>query len=88
MRTIALMTITLACLAGCASFEEAHHLDREFGVAQRASWNQQILHAEPQDMTAPEGLEGITAEEVMNVYNGTFAKEPAKVNTFEFGIEE
>ena len=74
-------------LTGCASFQEAYYLDREYGVASKAAWEQQIAFPD----AAPEqqalmGMEGITAEEIMSVYNGTFADEPMEQSILSFGL--
>ncbi len=86
---LTLTIVALTLLAGCASMEEAYLLDREFGKAQMAAWEQQIAHPNnPYAVQAPEGIEGITAEEVMGVYNGTFAEKPEKSDVFELGISD
>ncbi len=87
---VLILTLTISALtllAGCASMEEAYVLDREFGKAQMAAWEQQIAHPNnPYAAQVPEGIEGITAEEVMGVYNGTFAEKPKQTDIFELGI--
>jgi hypothetical protein len=76
-------------LAGCASMEEAYYIDREFGQAQMASWDNQVVYPDYRYVDRiPEGTAGITAEEVMSVYNRTFAKEPQQVNIFQLDIAQ
>ena len=50
--------------SGCASMQEAYHLDREIGQASRASWEQQVAYPDAQTKQVPEGVAGITAEEI------------------------
>lgn len=76
-------------LAGCASLEEAYYIDREFGQAQMASWDRQVAYPDNRHADkVPEGVAGITAEEVMSVHNRTFAKEPQQVNIFQLDIAQ
>lgn len=72
-------------LGGCASFEEAYIYDREFGRATQATWESQVAYPENRKMNAPEGLAGITAEELMDVYNGTFGEKPQQLNILNLG---
>ena len=74
-------------LTGCASFQEAYYLDQEFGEDNKAAWNQQIAfpEASPENQ-ALMGIEGITAEEIMGVYNGTFAEKPMQQSILSFGL--
>ena len=84
-----LLIFAVLLLAGCASFQEAYLLDREFGQASQAAWEQQIVNPEGQMVHRnPEGMEGITAEEVMGVYNGTFAEKPQQLNVLGLGLTE
>jgi len=88
MKYLAFAAPMLFLLAGCASMEEAYILDREFGKAQMAAWDQQIINQNhPHGTIPPEGIEGITAEEIMGVYNGTFAEKPEKTEVLSFGVE-
>jgi hypothetical protein len=81
--TIAAMLL----LAGCASLEEAYYVDREFGQAQQISWDLQVADTGYRHAAkTPEITEGITAEEIMGIYNQTFAEEPEQVEIFQFGI--
>jgi DNA-binding sugar fermentation-stimulating protein len=81
-----LAIIAFLVLGGCASFEEAYHLDREFGEANRAAWERQIAYPDRRVETAPEGMEGITAEKVIGVHIDTYDREPTKVDVFSIGI--
>ncbi len=88
MKYLAIIAPLLLVFAGCASMEEAYVLDREFGKAQMAAWDQQIINKNhPHGTISPEGIEGITAEEIMGVYNGTFSEKPEQTNVFNFGVE-
>lgn len=79
--------VTGLMLTGCASVQETYHLDQEFGNASRHSWEQQFAYPEAgQAPVVPTGIEGITAEEIMGVYNGTFAEEPVDQNIISFGL--
>jgi hypothetical protein len=76
-------------LAGCASMEEAYYVDREFGLAQQVSWDNHVAYPDYRHVAkVPETTEGITAEEIMNVYNGTFSEAPEKIDVFQLGITQ
>jgi hypothetical protein len=80
---IALTTFML--LAGCA--RETCYVDQEWGVAQKASWDRQVANPDGRNAGVnPTGLEGVNAEEVMSVYNQTFAEKTSKTNVYEFGL--
>lgn len=88
MRTYLLIFAASIVLSGCASFEEAYYLDREFGEASQETWAQQVVPAEDRHAESlPETLSGITAEEVMAVHNETFAAEPTKIDVFQLGVD-
>lgn len=72
-------------ISACASLEEAYIYDREFGQATRAALASQIINPDWQTSKTPEGVEGITAEEVMDVYNQTFAEKPQQFNVLRLG---
>jgi hypothetical protein len=74
-------------LSGCASFEEAYTLDREFGQASQAAWDQQIANPGVEIAAAPTGQEGITAEEIIGVYNKTFAEKPTKTKSLTLEVK-
>ena len=83
----------ILALGGCAplektSFEEAYMVDQEFGQATQAAWANQVAYPDRQTVKIPEGTEGITAEEIMDVYNQTFAEEPQQINVLEFGLTD
>lgn len=72
-------------VTGCAAFEEAYYIDREFGLASQAAWDQQIVNKDQAYGDKPaEGLAGITAEEVIQVHNKAFAEKPTKGNVLTF----
>lgn len=72
-------------VSGCASLQEAYHTDREFGEATRISWQQQVAYPETMAQQTPEGVSGIAAEGIMDVYNGTFGEKPQQVNILSLG---
>jgi hypothetical protein len=89
MKAIILAITATVLLAGCASFEEAYYLDREFGQDSMAAWDGQVAYPDYRyAKNTPEGTNGITAEEIMDVYNETFAEEPEKVDVFQLGIQQ
>jgi len=84
-----LFSAALFLAAGCASFESAYYVDREFGLASQASWDQQILYPDYRYADAiPEGTPGIIAEEIMAVHIESYEKEPTKVNVFQLGVQQ
>jgi hypothetical protein len=83
------MISALVLLAGCATMEEAYYVDREFGLAQQAAWDNQVAYPDYRHVAkTPEITEGITAEEIMNVHNKTFAREPEQMQVFQFEIAQ
>lgn len=89
MKIITGLTVAMVLLSGCASLEEAYYVDREFGKAQMASWDSQVAYPDYRYASrVPEGIAGITSEEIMGVYNNTFAKEPQNVDVFQFEISQ
>jgi len=72
-------------VSGCASFQEAYDLDQEFGQATRSTWEAQIAYPEASPTGASERLEGITAENIMDVYTKTFAEPPQQTQTLNLG---
>jgi hypothetical protein len=87
---IAMLT-GLGLLSGCAHnpevSREAQSVDLEWGQAQERTWAQQVAYPEgrsPEKL--PEGMEGNTAEEVMGVYNQSFAERPTRTQVFQLGI--
>jgi len=74
---------------GCASFEEAYVLDREFGQAQMQSWDRLIAYPDGRYAErVPEGLNGIHAESAMGVYHKSFSKEPTESEVIKLGFSE
>jgi hypothetical protein len=89
MNKLSLVITTVLLLTGCASLQEAYYIDREFGQHSQAAWDSQIAYPDYRYAAqTPETLEGITAEEVMNVYNKTFAEKPETIDIIQFGIED
>ena len=89
MKRLALVVLVAAVLllAGCASFQDAYYTDHEFGQASQQTWNKVV--ANPEGCNAkktPAGLEGITAEQIMNIHTQTFATPPQKTETFNMGL--
>ena len=83
---LAILAVTIV-LGGCASFEEAYHLDQEFGEASQITWDQQVANPDYRYVdNVPDTLSGITAEEVMDVHNETFAEEPTEIDVFQLGV--
>jgi len=73
--------------SGCASFEEAYILDREYGQAQMQSWDKLIAYPDGRYADqVPEGIEGINAESAMGVYHQSFAKPPTPTEVIKLGI--
>lgn len=78
----------LLLLSGCAAMEEAHYVDREFGLASRADMNRQIAFPDKQVVAGqpPEGVQGINAEKMMAAHNAGFGKPPKETNVFKLAI--
>lgn len=84
-----LFSAALFLAVGCASFESAYYVDREFGQATQFSLDQQILYPDYRYAeTMPVGTPGIIAEEIMGVHIETYKQEPEKVEVFQFGLEQ
>jgi hypothetical protein len=87
MKRIVLIGILLFMAAGCAPFKDAYYLDQEFGKDSRASWDAQIVNRDPAHLNSvPEGMTGISAEEVMSVRNQMYAERPRKSQSSEFEL--
>jgi hypothetical protein len=87
MKRFVLFGIMLLMTAGCAPFQEAYYIEREFGKESRAAWDAQIVHKDGRyGDRVPEGMSGITAEEVMRVRNQTFSEEATRSQVFEFEL--
>ena len=87
MKRLVTALFAMLLVGGCASMEEAYHLDRKFGEAQLASWEQIVAY--PQGLHSdkiPEGQQGIHTEAGMKVYHRSFAVEPTKTETIKLGI--
>ncbi|HXV20874.1 MAG TPA: hypothetical protein VD811_07805 [Desulfuromonadales bacterium] len=89
MKILACMMSAMVLLAGCASTEEAYYLDREFGLAQQAAWDNQVAYPDYRHVAkTPETTEGIAAEKIMDASNKNFAEQPEIVNVFQLGITQ
>lgn len=87
MRAYLLIIAASIVLSGCASFEEAYYLDRDFGEASQSTWAHQVVPTDNRYVESlPQNLSGITAEEVMDVHNETFAEEPTEIDVFQLGV--
>lgn len=87
MKRLVTALVAALLVSGCAVMEEAYHLDREFGKAQLASWEQIVAY--PQGLHAdkiPQGQQGINAEAGMKVYHRSFSVEPTKTEIIKLGI--
>jgi hypothetical protein len=96
MKTMILLLASSILLVGCASFEEAYYVDREFGQRAQETWDMQVAYPDYRyavDQTTgefrnPETLEGLPAENVMEVYTDTFADAPTDANVIEFNLTD
>ncbi|ABA88991.1 lipoprotein, putative [Syntrophotalea carbinolica DSM 2380] len=89
MKTMTFIVATVLLLSGCASLQEAYYVDREFGQLSQASWDQQVAYPDYRyTAKTPETLEGITAEEIMDIHNKTYAEKPEKIDIIQFGLED
>jgi hypothetical protein len=89
MRFLACIITVMALLAGCASLEEAYYVDREYGLAQQAAWDNQVAYPDYRYAAkTPVTMDGITAEEIMNVSNETYSEKPEQVEVFQFGLTQ
>ena len=80
-----LLIVGLFILAGCSL--SSPYVDAEYGVATRAVQDQQVAFPEaPYAQQIPEGLGGITAEEVMNSHNQSYAKQEQGAGSMSFGL--
>jgi hypothetical protein len=87
MKGLFVAGFALFLLTGCASFEEAYYLDREFGKAQMESWNKMIAYPDYRYADQePEGMAGIHGEAAMDIYHRSFDKEPTHTEVFQLGI--
>jgi PBP1b-binding outer membrane lipoprotein LpoB len=89
MKKLSLILTAVLLLAGCASLEEAYYIDKEFGQDSQATWDRQVMYPDYRFAhKTPETIEGVTAEEIMKVYNDTFAEKPEQINVLGFGLED
>lgn len=87
--SVSLLSIAgLVLVGGCASFESAYYVDREFGQAAQASWDQQILFPDYRyASTIPEGVSGIIGEEIMAVHIDIYKTPPKEVDVFQLELK-
>lgn len=87
---VALLSIAALFLAlGCASFESAYYVDREFGQASQFSFDQQVLYPDYRYADRmPEGTPGIISEEIMGVHIETYKEKPTKTEVFQFEVTQ
>jgi hypothetical protein len=79
----------LLFLSACAPFQDTPYLEKEFGKASQAAWDAQIVNkGNPNAEKVPEGMAGITAEEIMGVKNKMFAEKINKSKIYDFGMQE
>lgn len=89
MKTLTFVLAAASLLTACApeAWREAHYVDREFGKAQQITWDMLVAYPDaPHAAKIPEGMNGIVAEEVMDVYTKAFADRPKKVQVLELGV--
>ena len=73
MKYIILLSVAALLLTGCA--QEAVYADREHGMATRDAFDQQIAHKDYKHANkSEEHLDGIYAESIMGVYQGSFSE--------------
>ena len=85
MKTLYLAMGACLLLAACAPLT----VDREFGQAQQTSWDKQVAYPDYRFAgNTVEGYEGITAENIMQVYHQTFAEQPAKTEVYQFDLQQ
>jgi hypothetical protein len=86
MKKMFIIPVSLLLLAGCSS---TPYLDKEFGNATRESLEMQIANKDYRHAAkTPEGMSGVVAEEVMEVYTDDFGKAPEEVDVFQLGIQQ
>jgi hypothetical protein len=86
MKKLFIIPLLVLLLAGCSG---APYVDSEFGTASREAFEMQIAIKDYRyaDKT-PEGMSGVVAEEVMDVYTEDFGKEPEEIDVFQLGIQQ
>ncbi len=95
MKRIIIILSVLLMMSACAAFEETYYVDREFGLASQAAFDNQIANGEnqvaddpPEGVVddPPKGLEGINAERMMAAHNEAFGKSPQETNVFNISL--
>lgn len=73
MRYITLLFVAAVLISGCA--QEAIYADQEYGKATQDAFDQQIVHKDYKHANkTEEHLDGIHAEPIMGVYQGSFGE--------------
>lgn len=89
MRSMLILSLATIFLSGCAMFYDAPRISDDYGRAQSAVWSQQVAYPTPAAVDrTPEGLSGLPAEEIMKIYNQSFANKPSKQEIFNMGLTE
>ena len=87
MKTSIVIIAAAMLLSGCALFYDAPRIDADHGLAQAQVWDKQVAFADYRyAKTTPEGLGGIPAEQIMNVYNQSFGEQAEKQEVFELDL--
>jgi hypothetical protein len=87
MKRFVLFGILLATAAGCAPFKDAYYIEREFGKDSQAAWDALVVNKNSRyGDRMPDGMAGITAEEVISVRNKTFGEKPIQSRIYEFDM--
>ena len=83
-----LLVGALLFFSACAPFKDTPYLEDEFGKGSQAAWDAQIVNQDqPNAQKVPEGMAGITAEEIMNVRNRMFAEKVTRGTMVDFGLQ-
>jgi hypothetical protein len=89
MKPFVLIAAAAMLLGGCASWDSTYYVDREAGRAVRYDTDLQVAYPDYRYAAkSPETIPGITAEDVMDVYESTFKEKSEKVNIFQMGVTQ
>jgi hypothetical protein len=93
MKTTVLLIAASVLFAGCASMEEAYYVDQEFGQASQETWDMQVAYPDYRyvydqegNMKNPEGMDGIAAEEAMDVLTRAYGEKAEKTDVLQFDL--
>jgi hypothetical protein len=87
MKNILFISLMLGFLVGCTT--NTPYVDWEFGKASRMAFDKQVADKTYQHADqVPEGIAGLTAEQVMKVYTDDFGEKPQemKINVLAPGV--